>query len=375
MKLITFYIFLAVIVPGQYVFANIEKKYSKIIFDENTQTVISEENADTRIFPSSMTKIMTLLVAFDKIGKGEISLSDQVTVSNRAWSKKGSSMFLKEGQQVSIEDLITGVIVVSGNDASIALAEGISGSVEEFVKEMNALALSIGLKQSHFVNPSGWPEDNHYMSTRDILKISREIFLKYPEYHKIFTLPKFTFNDVTQPNSNHLLNSEMGIDGIKTGATDRGGFGIATTAIQDNRRVFIVNNGLSTSKARFDDALRSFRVAFYQYTEKNLYSKGDVIAEIPINDGTKKSFVVIAPCDILVLLPKNSFKSINVEIDHHTPLIAPIKNGDKVADIIVFSISNNDEKIILKTIPVFVDQNIHKISAIHSVFRKLFMIS
>ena len=347
---------------------------SRIVYDENTGVIISEQNADARVFPSSMTKMVTLLVAFEKIARGEVTLDDEFVVSNSAWKMKGTSMFLKQGQSVSVRDLLTGIITVSGNDASIALAEGISGSEENFVADMNRCGKKLKLKNSHFMNPSGWPQDDHYMSLRDILIVAREIFNKYPQYHSMFTMKEFTFNDVTQPNTNQLLNSGIGVDGIKTGATNKGGHGIAATAYQNGRRVFLVNNGFETSRTRFDDAIRSFRAAFSQYVEKKIYSKGDLIASIEVPNGNVKNVKIIAPDDILVLVDNDSTDSVEVELQT-TTLVAPLKKGHKIGELTIFSMLETGRRKVHKVVPLYIPEDIGEISSVRKMFRKIFMIS
>ncbi|MBN9543690.1 MAG: D-alanyl-D-alanine carboxypeptidase, partial [Alphaproteobacteria bacterium] len=217
-----------------------------ILVDYDTDTVIFEKEADVPTVPSSMSKLMTVYVIFDKLKKGELKLNERFLVSENAWRKQGSKMFLHVGSSVTLEDLIKGIIIQSGNDACITAAEGIAGTEEEFVNILNEKAKELGLTNSHFVNSTGWPDDNHKMSMRDLSILSKHLINDFPEYYSYFAEREFVYNNIKQQNRNLSLNRFNGVDGLKTGHTDAGGYGIAMSAQQKNRRLIVVVNGLSS---------------------------------------------------------------------------------------------------------------------------------
>jgi len=213
-----------------------------------------------------MTKMMTVLVAFEKISKGQISLDQKFLVSKKAWKMGGSKMFVEVDKTVSVEDLLRGIIVQSGNDASIVLAEGISGSEEAFASEMNLLAGKMGLKGTNFVNSSGMPADNHYTTAKDLAVIAEYTIKNFPEFYKIYSENDFTFSNITQSNRNPLLGSSDGNDGLKTGYTNDAGYGYVGSSIRDGRRLILVFNGTNSSKQRKQEANRLMEWGFSNFS-------------------------------------------------------------------------------------------------------------
>ena len=227
-----------------------------IVYDLETNSIIFEKNADVLMSPSSMSKLMTVYYVFKKIRDGEITLNDKFKVSKKAWKKGGSKMFVGYNTFITIEDLLRGIIIQSGNDACITIAEGFSGTEENFALELNLLAREIGLENSNFTNSTGWPDKDHLMTARDILKLTIRTIEDFPDLYKLYSEKEFTYNKIRQINRNPLLFSDPFSDGLKTGHTSLGGFGLTASSNRNNRRIIIVLNGLETSEQRKKESKR-----------------------------------------------------------------------------------------------------------------------
>ena len=247
------------------------------MIDLSTGQILLDKNSELKTFPSSMTKMMTVLLAFDKISKGQISLDQKFLVSKKAWRMGGSKMFVEVDKSISVEDLLRGIIVQSGNDASIVLAEGISGSEEAFAVEMNILAKIIGLKGSNFVNSSGMPVNNHYTTARDLALIAEYTIKNFPDFYKFYSESEFTFSGISQPNRNPLLGISEGNDGLKTGYTNDAGYGYVGSSIRDGRRLILVFNGTLSSKKRRQEAHRLMEWGFSNFKLIEFFKKGDLV--------------------------------------------------------------------------------------------------
>lgn len=258
------------------------KAKQAVVLDLTSNSFIFEHNSDEKMAPSSMSKLMTLYIAFDQLKASMISMENKFRVSRKAWERKGSSMFLREGQSVTVKELLEGITIVSGNDACITLAEGIAGSEENFVIEMNEVAQTLGLNNSHFVNSSGWPDEDHFMSAKDLAVLAKRIFTDFPEYYDLFSEQYLTYNDILQKNKNLLLFHDIGVDGLKTGYTNAGGYGIVVSAKRNNRRIFAVVNGLNTEKERIEEAKRLIQYSLNYFYTKKIFTKDDVVEEINV---------------------------------------------------------------------------------------------
>lgn len=305
-----------------------------ILMDYDTDSVLFEKKADEKMHPSSMTKLMTTYIVFSKLKAGDITLDTTYPISKKAWQTFGTKMFVHVGDNVRVEDLIKGVVVQSGNDACIALAEGISGDEDTFANLMNKFASDLGLQNTHFVNSNGLPDATHLMSARDLAKLSRALIADFPEYFEYFGLTEFTYSNITQPNRNVLIG-EMGVDGLKTGSTDAGGYGIAITASQNGRRLIGVVNGLKTEKARKEAAQKLLQYGFGNFEYKVLVPKGAELAQIPVWYGSSNKIKLTAEKDYGIMLDKSTSKATDVRIKYSSPIPAPIKAGDKVAELIL----------------------------------------
>ena len=230
------------------------KATEAIVYDYNSQEILFEKNADIKTYPASMTKILTTYIVFDRIKNTNLSLSDKCSVSPKAYRMGGSRMFLEVSSKVTINDLLKGIIVQSGNDASVTIAECLSGTEEDFALIMNEYAKKIGMKNTNFSNSSGWPDKKHYSTVKDLLLLSNKLILDFPKYYQYFKEKKFKYNNINQPNRNKLLVHVEGTDGLKTGYTKDSGYGIASSVIRDERRISVVINGSKTSRERLNES-------------------------------------------------------------------------------------------------------------------------
>lgn len=301
-------------------------KYA-LIMDYKTGDVLYEKRGYEKMPPASMSKLMTLYVIFSVLKDGIITLDDKFLISKKSWAMGGSKMFLPEGGRVTVEDLLRGVIVQSGNDATIALAEGVAGTEEAFVDMMNNIAESMGLSQSNFANVHGITHPEHYSSPYDLAKLSRMMITNFPEYYKIFREKVFTFNKIKQYNRNSLIGKE-GVDGIKTGHTQASGYGIISSAIQNGKRLIVIVNGLKSKTAREIEVRNLLRYGFRNFRSINLIEKGSKIVTIPTWLGQKSHIPLLAKDSLSVIVPKDRYKDLKLFIEYNTPIMAPAKKGD-----------------------------------------------
>jgi len=307
------------------------------LIDADTKEVLLSKNADARIPPSSMTKIMTAYVVFDQIQKGKISLNSQCLIGKDAWRKSGSSMFLNYGDVVSIDALLQGLLAVSGNDASIALAESTAGGLNNFVALMNVKAKELELKNSHFRNPHGLNEPNHYMSIRDLATLAIRLHQDFPQYSYYFGIPEFTYRNITQRNRNPLIRENYdGIVSGKTGHTNEGGYGVIGIVKRNHRNLIAVMNKGRTPRQRTEIITDLLDYGFQNYKKLILFEKNQIVAQLPTWLGTKSKIDVIASGKIAFTIPKEySLDEVRVSVKYKGPLYAPIKIDAKVADLVI----------------------------------------
>lgn len=337
-----FILALSIIIWNAAAVASSEPSFSSIaacaiIIDYKTNNILFEKNSDVKMAPSSMSKLMTLYLTFKHLNAGKIKLTDEFTISEYAWKMGGSRMFVELYRPVSIENLIRGVAVHSGNDASVALAEIIAGSESLFVQQMNHEAAQLGLTQSNFENATGWPSPNHRMSCRDIAMLSSAIIRDFPEYYHYFAEKFFTYNNITQDNRNVLLGQD-GVDGLKTGFTEEGGYGIAISAVKNERRMIVVVNGLASTADRISEAARLLNYGFNGFQSHALFKAGQKIQEIPVIDGISMSLELFADSDIDVITPITTKKEdISVAVLYEGDIVAPVARGQKIGDLVIKS--------------------------------------
>lgn len=301
-----------------------------IVFDYETGTVLFEKNADEQMPTSSMSKVITAYVVFDAIKSGAISLNDTFKVSEKAWRKGGSKMFVEVNKSVKIEDLLRGVIIQSGNDATIVLAEGLAGSEEAFADLLNQKAKDLDMNDSNFANASGWPDPDHYSTARDLGKLATALIKNYPDYYKYYSEKEFSYNDISQQNRNPLLYQKIGADGIKTGHTDAGGYGLIGSGRKGSRRVIMVINGLESSSARAQESKKLLQWGLNNFENKTLLEENTMIGEAKVLLGKDESVELMIKEDVFQTIPYNSEKDINLTVSYEGPVKAPIKFGEEI---------------------------------------------
>jgi serine-type D-Ala-D-Ala carboxypeptidase (penicillin-binding protein 5/6) len=312
-----------------------------IILDFKTGKVLYEKNADQRMPPSSMSKIMTAYMAFKALKENRLQLDSMLPVSQRAWRIQGSKMFVMVGTQVKVEDLLRGMIIQSGNDACIVLAEGLAGSEEAFAEQMTVEARKIGLTGSNFRNASGWPDPDHYTTARDLAILSQRLIADFPEYYKYYAELDFTYGTddkgkpIKQGNRNPLLYKNTGADGIKTGHTDDAGYGLTASAVRDGRRIIGVFNGWQSMRIRAEESERMMEWAFREWGTYALFKKGDAIDKADVWLGTKPTVQLLAPQDIDLTIPRRFRPQLKVVASFDSPIAAPIAPGQEIGRLVV----------------------------------------
>ena len=300
------------------------------VIDNTTGDVLLSKDIDRPIPPASMSKLMTLFMVFESLEEGRIKMDDTFRVSRKAWKKGGSKMFVREGANVTIENLIKGVIIQSGNDACIVLAEGIAGTEENFAELMTIRAKEIGLTNSNFKNSTGWPDPEHYMTSKDIVTLANKIREKYPYYYKIFDDLEFTWDGISQKNRNPLLSMNLGADGLKTGYTEEAGYGLIASAKQNGRRITFVITGLKSIGQRAREAKGITTWAFKKFKLKTFFKKSSTILEAPVWRGEKETVKITASNDVQILLANDLKEKVKMHVVLKEPLIAPLKKGQKI---------------------------------------------
>ena len=306
-----------------------------ILVDFETGAVLFEKNADESMAPSSMSKLMTIYLVFERLRDGRLSLEDKLSVSTKAWRKGGSKMFVKEGDRVSIEDLIRGVVVQSGNDACIVIAEGLSGDEETFAQEMTERGRELGLENSVFKNATGWPDLGHTMTSRDLTILAKRTVQDFPEFFHYYPEKNFTYNGIPQSNRNPLLYKNVGADGLKTGHTELGGFGLVASAERGGRRLLLVLNGLPSIKARSKESERLLEWGFREFNNYRLYLAGDTVAQAAVWLGDAEEVPLVIENDLVITMPKKSRRKMKVSTRFEEPISAPIRAGQESALLVV----------------------------------------
>jgi D-alanyl-D-alanine carboxypeptidase (penicillin-binding protein 5/6) len=310
-----------------------------IVLDYQTGTVLLEKNSDDLMVPSSMSKLMTAYMVFEKLKEGSWKMSDQLPVSETVWRKHvksgGSLMFLPVGSTASVEDLIKGVIIQSGNDACSVLAEAYAGNEEAFAEEATRRARQMGMRNSNFRNASGWPEPDHLTTARDLSILARRLITDFPEYFPIYSQREFTFNGIRQGNRNPLLYAVSGADGLKTGHTEAAGYGLVGTVKRGERRVIMVINGLRSMKERAEESARLIEWAFREFDNYALFKAGDVVTDADVWLGDAATVPLVAGEKLEATMPRKSRRDMTVTAVYTGPIAAPIKKGQPVGKLVV----------------------------------------
>ncbi len=345
-----------------------------ILQDHLSGKILYEKDADDPIYPASMTKIMTTIVVFDLLKKGETTLDEKITISEKAWrmSQSGySSMFIMLGDQVSVEDLLKGIIIVSGNDACVALAEGLSGTEEDFVILMNEKAAEIGLENTNFNNSSGINDVDNYSTVRDIMKMSRYLIQNYPEYYTYYKETTFTWDrtggdPITQGNRNPLLYKNIGADGIKTGFLTVEKYSLAASMKNGERRLTSVVSGFESKNSRSRDSMKLLNWGFRTFDTVQVAKKNETLESLNVWLGKKPRVDVVVDEDIYLTIPKRKKKIIKAVIEYKGPINAPISKGDKIGKLKIY-ISNE----LVKEVDVFSKEKIKRSNIFSRIFKSL----
>ena len=326
---------LLIFLISKHVFAIDTKAEQAIVMDFDTNEILFEKNSNSKTPPASMTKIMTVYAAFDRLKNTDLSINNECTVSAKAYKMGGSRTFLEIDDKVSIDDLLKGIIIQSGNDASVALAECLAGTEEDFAKLMNVYAKRLGMNNTNFLNSSGWPEDDHYSTVYDLAILSNAVIREFPDLYLYFADEEFTYNDIKQPNRNKLLSSVQGADGLKTGFTKASGWGIAATAKREDRRITVVINGTNSSRSRMNESANLINWAFSQTSQKELVSEGQVIKQVDVWLGNKPRVNLISSRKVVSTLSFDQLQLIKSSIQYKKPLDAPILKGNSYGKLLI----------------------------------------
>lgn len=305
-----------------------------IVVDYDTGAVLFEKNADERMPTSSMSKVMTMYAVFQDLKNGALSLGDTLPVSEKAWRKEGSKMFVEVGKQVKVEDLIRGVIVQSGNDATIVLAEGLSGSEDAFANRINEIAAGLGMTNSHFMNASGWPDPDHYSTARDLSILARSLMENFPNYYHYYGEQEFTYNNIKQANRNPLLYRNMGADGVKTGHTEAGGYGLIGSGKRMGRRVIVVVNGLPDEKSRAQESAKLLDWGLDHFENKTLFEAGRVVTQVPVFMSKESVINAVLNDKLFATVPKGQGDDLEKVVTLKS-LEAPVMQGAEVGTLTI----------------------------------------
>lgn len=333
------------------------KARQAILVDATTGTVLLEKDADVLVPPASMTKLMTVYLTYEALKEGRLTLEDKLPVSERAWKMGGSKMFVLVNDQIRVTDLLRGIIVQSGNDACVVIAEALAGSEEAFADKMTEKARQIGLPTATFKNSTGWPAPGHEMTVRELAQLSARLIGDFPEYYPIFSEREFTYANIKQANRNPLLFADIGADGLKTGHTEASGFGLTASAVQGNRRLILVLNGLDSVKDRSEESKRLLSWGFQQFTALEMFKAGEEVEKAEVWSGAVASVPLVLGSDLTVTIPRGSMKKLKVTAVFDGPVPAPIKAGQQLG---VLHIVMPDDEIPPIERPLLAGQDVAK---------------
>ena len=306
---------------------------SYLLIDNDTGNELASLKPDSRLAPASLTKLMTAYAVFVSLREGQIRLEDEVTVSEKAWRTPGSRMFIEVGTQVSIEELVLGMIVQSGNDASVALAEHIAGTESVFAQMMNQYAATLGMPSSNFENATGLPGDNHYSTARDLATLARAIITEFPEYYRWYSVKEYEYNGISQPNRNALLFRDDSVDGMKTGRTDAAGYCLVSSAERDGMRIISVVLGTSSAKSRIDGSQALLNYGFRFFETRLLYRASEKVADARIWKAQKETTELGVAKDLYITVPRGSFDDVESVLNMPAIIEGPVAIGQPIADL------------------------------------------
>ena len=312
------------------------KARAAIMIDYRSGSVLFAKNPDQRLPPASMSKLMTAYMVFDAIRSGRLHEDDELSVSEKAWRTGGSKMFVKVGDRVKVHDLIRGVIIQSGNDACVVLAEALAGSEEAFARQMTEKAKKIGLTGSHFANADGLPDPDHWMTVRDLATLARHLITEFPQYYSIYSEEEFTYQNIRQFSRNPLLRSGVpGVDGLKTGHTEEAGYGLVASALRGDRRIILVMAGLGSMKERADESARLLEYGFREFEEYLLFKKDQPVEDAAVWLGEQPTVALVPTSDVGMTMSRDARPGLTVKVAWDDPIPAPIVKGQPLANMIV----------------------------------------
>ena len=326
-----------------------------IVIDYDTGNVLFAKNADQTVGPASMTKMMTIYLLFERLKDGRLSLESELPISEKAWKMGGSKMWVEVGKKAKVEDLIRGIIVQSGNDATVVVAEGLAGTEDAFANEMTAKARALGMENTNFVNASGWPSPDQYTTVRDIAILSAATVRDFPEYYHYYSEKEFTYSKIKQGNRNPLLYKNIGADGLKTGHTEESGYGLAASAIRDGRRVIVVAHGMDSMRERGEQSERLIAWAFREWGQYALFESGETVGNVPVWLGAGEAVPVFTQDKVLVSVMRKARKDMKVKLVHQEAVPAPITRGDRVATLVISAAGMDDIQI-----PLYAGANVEE---------------
>ena len=306
---------------------------SFIVLDFNSGKVLAEKNSTVKLAPASLTKIMTVYVVFRELQSGHLTLDEKVTISKKAWQTPGSRMFVEVNKQVSVQDLLKGVIIQSGNDASVALAEHVAGDESTFSAMMNQHAERLGMMDTHFENSMGLPSENHYTTAKDLVTLTVAVIKEFPDYYKWDSEKEFTFNNITQSNRNRLLWRDKSVDGVKTGYTEKAGYCMVASAKRDDMRLISVVMGTKSANARANESQSLLNYGFRFFKTHELYKRNEAVSKVKVWKGTGKELNVGLVDGLYVTIPRKHYSSLKAELNIESKIIAPVAQGDELGSV------------------------------------------
>lgn len=304
-----------------------------ILLDAETGTILFEKNADERMPTSSMSKVATAYMVFERLKEGRLSLDDTLPVSEAAWKMQGSKMFVELGNQIKVEDLIRGMIIQSGNDACVVLAEGLSGTEPAFVNVLNKRMKELGLSATNLMNASGWPDPDHYSTARDLSTLAVRLIHDFPQYFHYYSEREYTYHGITQGNRNPLLYRNMGVDGMKTGHTEAAGYGLIATGERDGRRLVLVVNGLPNMQARADESARLLEWGWREFNNYVLFKSGETVDSLPVWLGEAETVPLTIDSQVKITLTHEQRRQMKVSLIANSPVEAPVAKGTQLATL------------------------------------------
>ncbi|GGE63713.1 D-alanyl-D-alanine carboxypeptidase [Niveispirillum cyanobacteriorum] len=306
-----------------------------ILVDAETNTVLFEKNADERMPTSSMSKVATAYMLFERVKEGRLSLDDTLPVSERAWKVQGSKMFVELGNNIKVEDLVRGMVIQSGNDACVVLAEGMSGTEEAFAAAMTKRMKELGLNNTNLMNASGMPDPNHYSTARDLSVLARHLIRDFPDHYHYYSELDYTYHGIKQGNRNPLLYRNMGVDGIKTGHTEAAGYGLIASGERDGRRLVLVVNGLPNMQARADESARILEWGWREFDNFTLFKAGETVDSLPVWLGVAETVPLVIQDQVKITMTHDQKQKMKVSFKADSPVAAPVTKGAKLGTLIV----------------------------------------